>query len=100
MAQVGYVSVSTAVQDGALQRDALTKAGCGRFFEDKASGIKIRTGLRTMSLSIWLPSATHTSTCGGSSHSPSKRPPRASSCRNEARSLQKAKEKLILELNQ
>jgi DNA invertase Pin-like site-specific DNA recombinase len=40
MAQVGYVRVSTAVQDGALQRDALTKAGCGRFFEDKASGAK------------------------------------------------------------
>jgi len=40
MAQVGYVRVSTAVQDGALQRDALVKAGCGRLFEDKASGAK------------------------------------------------------------
>lgn len=40
MAQIGYVRVSTAVQDGALQRDALAKAGCGRFFEDKASGAK------------------------------------------------------------
>ena len=28
MAQIGYVRVSTAVQDGALQRDALAKAGC------------------------------------------------------------------------
>ena len=40
MARIGYVRVSTAVQDGALQRDALAKAGCGRFFEDKASGAK------------------------------------------------------------
>jgi len=46
MAQVGYVRVSTAVQDGALRRDALLKAGCGRFFEDKASGAKSdRSGL-------------------------------------------------------
>ena len=40
MSQVGYVRVSTAVQDGALQRDALTKAGCTRLFEDRASGAK------------------------------------------------------------
>lgn len=40
MAQIGYVRVSTAVQDGALQRDALAKAGCNRFFADKASGAK------------------------------------------------------------
>ena len=40
MALVGYVRVSTAAQDGALQRDALVKAGCGKLFEDKASGAK------------------------------------------------------------
>jgi len=37
---VGYVRVSTTVQDGSLQHDALAKAGCTRFFEDKVSGIK------------------------------------------------------------
>ncbi len=40
MALVGYVRVSTAVQDGALQRDALIKAGCSKLFEDKASGVR------------------------------------------------------------
>jgi DNA invertase Pin-like site-specific DNA recombinase len=40
MALVGYVRVSTAAQDGALQRDALVKAGCSKLFEDKASGAK------------------------------------------------------------
>ena len=36
--QIGYVRISTAVQDGALQRDALVLAGCVRCFEDQASG--------------------------------------------------------------
>jgi DNA invertase Pin-like site-specific DNA recombinase len=40
MALVGYVRVSTAAQEGALQRDALAKAGCSKLFEDKASGAK------------------------------------------------------------
>jgi DNA invertase Pin-like site-specific DNA recombinase len=40
MALVGYVRVSTAAQDGALQRDALVKAGCSKLFEDKASGAR------------------------------------------------------------
>lgn len=38
MALVGYVRVSTAAQEGALQRDALIRAGCTKLFEDKISG--------------------------------------------------------------
>lgn len=46
MSLVGYVRVSTAGQDGTLQRDALTKAGCQRIFEDVVSGSTAeRTGL-------------------------------------------------------
>ena len=40
MALVGYVRVSTAAQERALQRDALVKAGCSKLFEDKASGAR------------------------------------------------------------
>lgn len=47
MAQVGYVRVSTADQDVALQRDALTKAGIEKIFDDQGvSGSKTdRPGL-------------------------------------------------------
>ena len=37
---VGYARVSTADQDLALQLDALEGAGCGRVFEERASGAR------------------------------------------------------------
>jgi len=37
---IGYMRVSTEDQNLALQRDALEKAGCDRFFEDTASGAR------------------------------------------------------------
>jgi DNA invertase Pin-like site-specific DNA recombinase len=42
----GYIRVSTQDQDLNLQREALTKAGCRKIFEDKASGSRAeRPGL-------------------------------------------------------
>jgi DNA invertase Pin-like site-specific DNA recombinase len=40
---IGLARVSTDAQDAQLQRDALTLAGCGRIFEEKASTRKATT---------------------------------------------------------
>ena len=43
---IAYLRVSSVAQDTQLQRDALTEAGCGKFFEDKISSRKTdRPGL-------------------------------------------------------
>jgi DNA invertase Pin-like site-specific DNA recombinase len=37
---IGYARVSTDDQNLALQRNALTAAGCGKIYEDTKSGAK------------------------------------------------------------
>ncbi len=46
MMLIGYGRISTADQDLAMQRDALTKAGCEKIYTDTMSGVKAnRPGL-------------------------------------------------------
>ena len=39
---IGYAHVSTQDQNPELQREALTKAGCQKVFQDKVNGTYVR----------------------------------------------------------
>ncbi len=49
---IGYARISTAEQNLDLQRDALTKAGCEKIFEDKLSGTRAERPGLTKALEI------------------------------------------------
>ena len=66
-AVIGYARVSTDDQNLDLQRDALTRAGCTRLYEDRISGAKAaRPGL---ALALEVARGGTSSWCGGSTAS-------------------------------
>ncbi len=63
----GYARVSTAEQDPALQRDALTAAGCAQLWVDVASGFRVDRSQLVAVLEQLLPGTSWSS--GGSTAS-------------------------------
>ena len=77
---IGYARVSTQDQNLELQREALSKAGCKKVFEDKVSGTRAdRPGLaKTLemlregdTLVVWSAICTSTVSSSGASPTPS-----------------------------